>query len=371
MLIPSELLSRSDKVLFIAHLALGDYTYLQNDFRALSQAYPHLKIHVWVDELRRTSRASAWPALSRYALYDWLAACPFIAKVYNQTYSPALYRQSLHEAQAEHYPLVISLGLLRRQKYARLARRISRDGFVAGHTKRVRPLDVFTHMAYANLDVKIPAYDVSINNVQHISDIYAEWFSMLFGIEIPPADRFPFVDTPPTWKHQALRQVAEWGFSDRRIIFLNSFSKGEERNWPLESIVELVIAMRRHERWRDSAFVVNAVPEEMGRLQTILSRYSLDDVRVFSAIENFFELPALLSLCDLVISVETATMHLANAVHVPVVALVRQRNPEWMPIDRGNSTVIAVAGPEDWVETIPVEQVMSTLRALPEKSCPN
>jgi hypothetical protein len=34
-LIPADLLKKSDKILFIAHLALGDFTYLQNFFKAL------------------------------------------------------------------------------------------------------------------------------------------------------------------------------------------------------------------------------------------------------------------------------------------------------------------------------------------------
>ena len=36
-LIPSDLLRKSDKILFIAHLALGDYTYLQNCFQAFAR----------------------------------------------------------------------------------------------------------------------------------------------------------------------------------------------------------------------------------------------------------------------------------------------------------------------------------------------
>jgi hypothetical protein len=38
-LIPADLLQKSDKILFIAHLALGDFTYLQNFFR-LCRAEP-------------------------------------------------------------------------------------------------------------------------------------------------------------------------------------------------------------------------------------------------------------------------------------------------------------------------------------------
>jgi heptosyltransferase-3 len=85
---------------------------------------------------------------------------------------------------------------------------------------------------------------------------------------------------------------------------------------------------------------------------------------LFSAEENFFQLPAILSLCDLIISVETAVMHLANAVHVPVIALMRQKNPEWAPIDQANSTIITVAGRNDWVDAITVDQVMAALEKV-------
>jgi ADP-heptose:LPS heptosyltransferase len=68
-----------------------------------------------------------------------------------------------------------------------------------------------------------------------------------------------------------------------------------------------------------------------------------------------------LSLCKLIISVETAVMHLANAVHVPVIALMRQNNPEWAPIDRANSTVITVPKRGDAVDRIGVQDVMAVL----------
>jgi ADP-heptose:LPS heptosyltransferase len=365
-LVPAELLQKSDKILFIAHLALGDFNYLQSCLRAFSEAYPRTNIHVWVDELRRTSRVSEWEHLKKYSLYDWLAECPFIAKVYDRTYSPVLFKQSIREAQQEQYPIVVSLGLLRRQRYARLARKISPKGFVVGQTKPVRLLDIPTHLAYAKLDARIPVYSVSADNAQHISDIYAGWFKLLFDLEVAQAARFPFVDIPEKWMRYANDQFAAWGFTGSQVVFLNSYSKGVQRNWPLERVAELIRTMRRHDAWRNAGFVVNVVPEELERASELFAGYALERVHLFSAVENFFQLPAILSLCDLIISVETAIMHLANAVHVPVIALMRQRNPEWAPIDKANSTIITVSGREDWVDTITVERVMAVLQEIGE-----
>jgi ADP-heptose:LPS heptosyltransferase len=365
-LVDPALLQQSAKILFIAHLALGDFAYLQSCFRALAQAYPHLKIHLWVDERRRTRRSSAWPHLKKYALYDWLAECPFIDKIYNETYSPQAYRASLEEARQEDYPIVVSLGMLERHKYASLARSISPHGFVVGQKKYVRPYDIAKRLVYRKLDAFIPAYTPASHPGQHISDIYAGWFTLLFGLEIPPAARFPVLDIAGKWMDYARGQFAAWGFGDAqgrpgRVVFVNGFSKSAERSWPLERVIELIHTMRSQEAWNGVGFVVNVVPEALVEARELFGKAALARTHLFSAEDNFFQLPAILSLCELVISVETAVMHLANAVHVPVIALMRQNNPEWAPIDKANSTVITAPRHGDWVDRIVVRDVMAVL----------
>jgi ADP-heptose:LPS heptosyltransferase len=119
--------------------------------------------------------------------------------------------------------------------------------------------------------------------------------------------------------------------------------------------------MQAEPAWRDAGFVVNAVPEDLARARALFEGEQLARTHLFSAEDNFFQLPAMLSLCSLVISVETAVMHLANAVHVPVIALMRQKTPEWAPIDKVSSTVITVPQAQDWVERIGVDEVMGVL----------
>jgi heptosyltransferase-3 len=368
-MIDPAVLRKATKILFIAHLALGDFTYLQSCFRAFAHAYPHIDMHLWVDERRRTSDASQWPHLKKYALYDWLAESTCFKKVYDQTYSPALYERSIVDAQREEYPVVVSLATLERHKYAQLARKICPRGVVAGQKKRVRFYDIPKHLIYRKLDALIPAYSPLTHPGQHISEIYASWFTLLFGITMSPAARFPVLPIPGQWVAYAHRQFEEWGFQRpvasgmwcKEVIFLNSFSKSPERNWPVERLIELIAAMRRSGGWENAVFIINVVPEELARVRAQLAGRDLTGVRFFSAEENFFQLPAVLSLCHLIISVETAVMHLANAVRVPVVALMRQKNPEWAPIDTQNSTVVTVAGRDDCIDRLSVADVMAAL----------
>jgi heptosyltransferase-3 len=362
-LIPAELLQRSDKILFVAHLALGDYTYLQNCFQAFARAYPHLKVHLWVDEVRRTDDPKQWPHLKKNVLYDWLAACDFFDKVYDSTYSPALYQAAIHEAQQEHYPIVVSIGTLRPHYYARLARTLSPYGFVAGMKKPVNLLQLHRHLAYRKLDTALNPDVLDPVKAPHISDVHAQWFQDLFGLRIAPAERLPFVHIPQAWRQGARDRLAGWGFAQRhgKLIFINPFAKTHKRCWPVQRVAELIAAMRGEQEWRDACFIVNAVPQELDKARAILASHGLERVQLFSAERNFFELPALLAECDLIVSVETAVMHLANAVHVPVVALMRQKTPEWAPVDQANSTVITTMQRRDWVDAISVGEVMAVL----------
>jgi len=362
-LIPSDLLKKSDKILFIAHLALGDYTYLQNCFQAFARAYPHLKLHLWVDEVRRTSDASQWPHLKKNVLYDWLDACDFIDKVYKQNYSPELFQESIREARQEQYPIVVSLGTLRPHFYADLAREISPHGFVFG-LKKPHGLQGLIHwLSYRKLDASLDPDVADRTRAPHISDVHAEWFRQLAGVDIPPAKRIPFVHIPEQFVEGARKRLHEWGFDRRqgKLVFINPFAKTRKRCWPVERVAELITTMRTQPEWRDACFIVNAVPQEVDNVKAMLARRQLDRTELFSANENFFQLPAMLAQCDLIVSVETAVMHLANAVGVPVVALMRQKTPEWAPVDKANSTVITADQRRDWVKAIPVDAVMHAL----------
>lgn len=363
-LISPELLQKSDKILFVAHLALGDFTYMQNCFRAFSRAYPHIRIHLWIDELRRTPDATKWPHLKKYALYDWVHATGMFERIYDQTYSPALYKESIAQAQAEHYPVVVSFAVLARHLYAELARRLSPQGFVIGQKKRVRLLDIRKHLAYRKLDAFIPAYKSSELRGEHISALYASWFEQLFGIVTPQQDRFPYVDIPELWQQRAQADLEAQGVpAGAPLAFLNAFSKSDERSWPLERMFELSQRMRQLPQWEEAWFVVNVVPEKMDQARRMLAELKVANVVLFSAGENFFQLPAMLARCRLIISVETAVMHLANAVHVPVIALMRQTSPEWTPIDEANSTIISVKSRKGWITEIGVDEVLACVVA--------
>ena len=369
-LVPAELLQKADKILFVAHLALGDFTYMQSCFRAFTQAYPHIKVHLWVDELRRTDDETQWEHLKKYSLYDWVNSSSLFDKVYSQTYSPQLFEQSVKEAQAENYPIVISLAVLHRHKYVNLIRRLSPNGFIVGQKKRVRFYDIPKHLIYRKLDAFIPAYKISkkhqanLQAVPHISEIYAGWFHTLFNIGVSDSERLPYVDIPEKWREYAQLQFNDWGFREgQRVFFINGYSKSADRSWKIERVLDLAAEIKRQPAWSNAGIIINVVPDQMKYARSVIAQRPIEHVHLFSATTNFFQLPAILSVCNLIISVETAVMHLANAVHVPVIALMRQTSPEWVPIDASITTIIKVKKRKAWMDEITVNDVMKVLRS--------
>jgi ADP-heptose:LPS heptosyltransferase len=229
--------------------------------------------------------------------------------------------------------------------------------------QRLGLLTMHRQLAYRKLDATLAIYSLSRDNPQHITAVYAGWFQQLFGLQIPPEARFPFVRIPQEWTARAKQALSDWGFAQRsgKLVFINPYAKTKKRCWPLERVAELIKAMSAREEWRGACFIINATPQEIPTARQVFDAYALERTHLFSAEENFFQLPAMLSECGLIISVETAVMHLANAVHVPVIALMRQKNPEWVPIDSANSTVITTSKRSHWVKEISVEEVMRKL----------
>lgn len=365
-LIPASRLAKADKILFIAHLAIGDFTYLQNFFQAFARAHPHLQVHLWIDEVRRSADQAKWGYLKNYALYDWAEHCPFFAKVYRRTYSPQLLAESIAEARAEQYPLVVSLATLRPPQYARLARLVGPQAWVVGMRRKPRWYAPADWLAYRGLDATFARF--SPFEGYHITDEYADWFRQLGGPDVSGQARLPFVDIPAQWQQYAQTQLQEWGVQQAltstgkpALVFINPFAKTKKRCWPVGRVADLILALQARPEWAQTRFVINATPQEIEQAKAEIADRLPANTTWFSAQQNFFQLPAILARCGLIISVETAVMHLANAVHVPVVALMRRKNPEWAPIDRAHSTVVMAARRSDWVDAIPVQQVLEVL----------
>ena len=353
-------LSSIDKVLFIVHLAIGDYTYMQRCFYKIKSVYPHLRIDLLIQDNRRTSDRSKWPILNNYILYEWLESETLFGKIY-KTYSPELLESATQQAKTEEYPLVISLGDLRSQNYSLLAREIAQDKIAVG-------IDIETTIFHRAHKKALKQLDIRISDLtdksKHISQKFAHWFTQIANVEFQQKDLFPVINIPQKWQLEMDKSILCWkeNHPNAPTVFINIYAKGEERCWLPTQAIDLIQALQNNDYYKSALFILNTPPEASQELTNLISENSLKNTVTFCANNSFFELPALLLRCDLVITVDTSIMHLACISDTYLISLIRKKTKKdvrWTPLKAKDSVLIYTPKSNDSMSAISVSEVLS------------
>lgn len=366
-LIPKELLLKSDKILFVASLAIGDFVYLQTCFSAFKKQYQHLKIDLWIDEGRQ--KAFSWGRIKKThneVLYDWVESTGIFDIVYKNTNELEIFKQSFNAARNERYPIVVSLGWVRSFRHAVFARSLSPDGFIAGLKYPTQVYNVIQNYKYSFFDAVHEVDPVGDYKDRHISDIMQSWFASWFGMQVQDNEKAPFINIPAGWEeyaHNYLQQVGIKKNDEQKLVFVNSFSRDVKRSWPIGHIIGVIRGLQEQHQGH-FLFLVNSLPHKYEEIKRAIDEAGLSDVVVFTASKSFFQLPSVLAMCDFVVSVETSIMHIAAALKIPVLALMRQKNPEWAPWGDKDVYVMTTADRHDWVNKISAERVVAQVREI-------
>jgi heptosyltransferase-3 len=357
-LLSAERLSSAKSILFVTHCAIGDFAYMQAMFKKFAALHPHIKIDLWIDDVRRKHswyRPWTWKHLQNYWLYDWVASYPLFNKVYTKTYNLYQFWNSVRIASDEHYDIIVSLCTLRSQRYAKVIR-----WFIGPHSYIVG-IDDYKGRARKYFDGVISLDMPSKKNgAWHISELYSYQCEQLFGASLSFEERFPQITIPQIWRSEADYLFSKWRIeSSGKVLFINPYAKCSKRSWPLSNVVELIESMQAA---GDKAhYIVNAPPEKSQDAAKALKH--LKHVHIFDSTDHFFLLPAIMQRCSLVISVETSTMHLAVGLKSKIVPLMRRKTPEWIPLGLSADDVVFTPG-NGRLETISVEQVKTKIASL-------
>ena len=341
-IVPKELLEKSTKILFIGPVAIGDFSYLYNYFKALSEQYPNLKIDFWVDEYRGKSCLFRWKNKKHDIVYEWMQSCPFFNKVYTNVGAWWNLLRFFKQLRQENYPIVVCLFHIRPSRMARFAKLISPYGFIAPAIKSV--------------------------GFDPISDYFAHIFERNFGLKISQEQKKLSLNNDKKWVDKAQSELLALGITPKhdKIIFLNSFAKCKKRSWNMDNVIGLIKLLRQNSSFSNLSFIINALPEKRELIEEIIKNNSLKNVYVFTASKSFFELPAMISLCDLVISVDTSVIHLAFAFNILLIGLFRQKTAMWAPKSE-KSHFIYTKNRREWAKDISVDDVFKVVEELNEK----
>lgn len=327
---------KAKKVLYMSHLALGDYIYQRGYLAQLKQAYPQIQLDVWFDDFR--NKKKVFHDSRSDFLSHWISQEQFVQNIYPIANSQKQRDALVAKAKKQQYDIVIFIGTVRSGKFSKYARKIGCNAsYCAGviSEKRWR-LDelLFTH----RLDKVITNQedDTSTN----IRNRYRRQFIQLTGVNFH--NRLLELGQDETLLNQVKARLQQWHsqYKTNKVLLVNGISTTSKRDYSWHNLSQVIVNVAQ--RQPETLIIVNTPPHQY---EVILEHVSLLrkthklKVLAYTAKEGVGELTALLSLMDGVLSVETAIIHFAAALGVDHVALMRSKTAYWCPLEAKQTLV--------------------------------
>ncbi len=344
----------------MTHMAIGDYVYQRMFLKKLQETYPHLQIDLWYDNC--VHEESGWNLRRSQTLTEWFKEEPFLHNLYPVAASPEEREALITRAQKESYDIIVFSVDVWSEYYAAVARKISQKAYVVGTLIKWKRNFFQKFLAFSRCNkFFIPRYSSKKNKNGHITEMYQKRFERLVGLKTTLDEIKPHLTVPNYWQERMQVWLAEEKVKHQALqdtILINYLSTNEQRNWSFEQARDLIIALnKRHPRW---TYVLTLAPQVLPEVLPKLNDTTLQGIHVipFSAEENFYQLPALVQQCNCVISVETALMHLASALSVPQIALVRGQARIWAPLANEKTHILFTKERHSPISQITVNEVM-------------
>lgn len=164
-------------------------------------------------------------------------------------------------------------------------------------------------------------------------------------------------------ERRAAAFVAEHGL--REFVVVNISSAEAWREWPWEKCAEVLRVLLS--RWPDLTFVLTPPPaaEKVSDAERVVAACASDRVIVCPPSPRFLDLVAVVQQASLVLTCDTANVHVASACGRPIIALysgIRTTPGLWSPF--GVPAREVRAAPGHAVSTIPAEEIVRACEEL-------
>jgi len=367
-LISASQLRQAKRILYMTHLAIGDYMYQGLYLQALKQQYPHLQIDIWIDDCRK--KPKAWHAGRNNTLCQWLDEEVAVEHIYPIAESQQQREQHIQTARQKDYDLVVFFATQRCEQFAKYAREAAPKAFIVGTKANPWSTPFSKWLHFKKIDRFFLIKPEAVAELTHISDVYRYYFHNL--LELAPleysASRTLRLHIPEVLQQQANKTIQQLSnqanINQGYCIFINHLSTTAKRDYGWQQVKKLLQELQQANT--QAVFVLNVPPAEIGEYQQRIQQdplLSTLPLMAFTAQQHFYQLPAMIQAANLVITVETAIMHIAASLGKQQIALVRQSAKQWQPL---NADAILFAGSR--VDDIQVQQVVAAYKQLATKS---
>jgi heptosyltransferase III len=275
--IPKELLEKSDKILIICYLAIGDFTYLQTCFKKLHEQYPNLKIDLWADEYRGRSRLLRWKNKKNDILYEWVKSTPYFHKFYSNIGAWWNFNKFVKALKQENYPVVVSLFCSNRQgNIAKYARMISPNAYFVGMSDAISEKLVLPNFGkhYLNNFDRFFLSTKQYSPTLPIMDYCANSFEYLFGFKIKKEERKTFIEIPEAWQTWARDQIKSYKAQpESKVVLINIFAKMAKRCWTPQKAIDLIKQLSIEPGFENCVYLINSMPQNYQKLEALFKKH--------------------------------------------------------------------------------------------------
>jgi len=316
----------------MTHLAIGDFIYQGVWLNALKSKYPHLTIDIWFDDCRR--RPHSWAAGRNKTLGEWLQADGSFDTIFPIVANLAEREAQIRAASGNDYDLIVFVGKNRSEQFAKVARQVSPSAFVVATKSKPHNNFLAKWWHFKRLDGQL-SFDDYANRYKRITEIYANVFRKVFGLTAEDAGgrESLAIKYDSGYTARAKQFIASFGVdSQRPFVFLNHLSTAARKDYPWDQLKDVILAL--NERFEGLAFIVNSPPDKFDATSALIEQdeqLSALAIKAFTATDSFFELPAVMAECNITITVDTATSHLAASLGIPQVAIMADDVKLWQP----------------------------------------
>ncbi|MEN2900835.1 hypothetical protein NJNGDCLN_02499 [Mannheimia haemolytica] len=291
-----------NKILFLRHDGkIGDYVVSSFVFREIKKQSPQTQIGVVCSQK------------NRYLFEN----NPYIDKLYLvKTKSIPDYIRGGKQLAKEQYDVVIDPTVTLRNRDLLFLRTISAKHYVDYQKQKYRLFD---------LNVE--------DRKQHFSEIYQDALALIGFENIETQYDVPLNAT----SNQSIKHYL-YENQIRNYIALNLFGAGSARRFSEQKINELLSCLKQHS---DKPIVLLTFPEVTAKLCSFTKKYK--NIFVYEKTKSVFDSIELIRFADLLISPDTATVHIASGLSKKIIAFYssdEQNFIHWHPNNQAETHIL-------------------------------
>lgn len=261
-------------------------------------------------------------------------------------------RAEINRAREMKYDLVFGCTFHRTTKTAILARRVSPNGYTA-YLLRGKPdnrVYLFSKMIF---------WEVAFES--HMTLQLQHMMEETLGITLGAEEQMPSIHIPSTILSAGKEKISELHLQHKTssIVVINTEAASSQREWGLENACTL--AERLINEHPEVYVALTCSPHHADELNSYLATRSLPATIGYFSTQTIFDAAALISESALVISPDTAIIHVANALQKPVIGFYIKDN-EWKPFNI--PSYVFIPKKESPIASVRVDKVLAAANDL-------